>query len=192
MHVVVPLHAGGCNASWNLISLSLADHQIAHERLYRVYGLKQDLCALNFRKGHTSEGYALRASLGHAAQKKQRLGFFNPSQQHKRGLKGGKRQTPKKIRAYTQKLHHTWPNVLSSTTVWFYKPTGFKLVTPTVSCTLPRDVTDQGLHYDPFKCVYKAKVQSLTSALTRVVKGQRQQACGWWLLGSLTDTETKH
>lgn len=172
-----------------LNSFEFKPYQTAHELLYQVYGYKQDLWSLNFRKGAYSKAYALKASLGHATQKEKQLGFFSSSEQRKNGLKGGKRQTHQKINAYVRKLHNAWPNILSDHMIWFYEPTQFKLFIPAYSCSLPQDVTRKLLRYNPFKKTYKAKSQSLTSALTRVVKGQRRQACGWWLLEASTDQD---
>ncbi len=49
-HHILPLHAKGPNKKWNLIQLSIYEHQMAHQFLYDVYKNTEDLCALRFRK----------------------------------------------------------------------------------------------------------------------------------------------
>ena len=184
LHHIIPRHADGCDASWNLIPLTIVDHQLAHRLLYETYGSARDRCALNFRKGRCSVAFTLRAKLGHDAQRKARLGFFNPDQQRQSGKVGGKVQTARKLRAYRRKCVGVWSTCLANPMVWFYEPTGTAIVIPACRCVLPRDVTRQLLRHEPFKRDYGAKEQSLTSALTRVIKGQRKRACGWRFLGS--------
>lgn len=52
------------------------------------------------------------------------------------------------------------------------------------ACNLPQEVTKKLLTYHPFQQKYKAKEQSLTSNLTRLIKKQRKTASGWMLIQS--------
>lgn len=184
LHHIIPRHAYGCDESWNLIPLTYVDHQVAHELLYETYGLAQDRCALNFRKGRRTVGLTLRAKLGHDAQRWASLGFFDPNQQRKYGQKGGKIQTDRKLRAYSRKCVDAWGTLLAKPVIWLYEPSRTTIFIPARCCILPRDVSRRLLSHEPFKHVYHAKAQSLTGALTRVIRGQRQRACGWRFLGS--------
>lgn len=59
-HHIVPKHMGGSDHDENLIELSVADHALAHLRLYEKYGKWQDLFAYNALRGKTDESEAIR------------------------------------------------------------------------------------------------------------------------------------
>lgn len=62
-HHVVPVHAGGNDASENLLKLSIEDHILAHQYRYMVYGEKGEKLAFVWRKNDTAEAAILRSQL---------------------------------------------------------------------------------------------------------------------------------
>ena len=181
-HHIIPLYAKGPHAQWNLIELTVFEHQKAHHLLYNVYQNKEDLCALRFRQKTGSSAYRIRASLSHEKQRLDKKGFFDPKVQRINGKKGGKVKSKAKILSYRQKLDPEWVKVLSKKSYWYYKKTKQLIEISPFECRLPQDVTKKLLTYQPFKQIYKAKEQSLTSNLTRLVKKQRKTASGWQLI----------
>lgn len=180
-HHIIPLYANGSNATWNLIELSISEHQKAHKLLYEVYKNKEDLCALRFRQKN-SKAYRLRTLLSHNSQRLQKKGFFNSKVQSENGKKGGKVKSKSKRASYVKKLNPEWNKVLGNKSYWLYEKTGKVIEISPFECNLPQDITKKLLTYEPFKQNYKAKEQSLTSALTRLVKKQRKTASGWKLI----------
>lgn len=181
LHHIIPLYSNGPNAKWNLIELSISEHQEAHQLLYFVYKNNEDLCALRFRQKNL-QAYKDRAALSHNVQRLQKKGFFNSKTQSENGKRGGKVKSNKKIRGYRKKLNPEWKKILSTHRYWCYKKTGKVIKIKPFECNLPQDVTKKLLTYQLFEQTYKAKEQSLTSALTRVVKKQRKSASGWILM----------
>jgi hypothetical protein len=86
------LYAEGSNEKWNLITLSVDEHQMAHQFLYDVYQNKEDLCALHFRKKNYQKAYKLRIKIAHVAQRLNKKGFFDSKIQSHNGKKGGKKK----------------------------------------------------------------------------------------------------
>ena len=181
-HHIIPLYANGPNEKWNLIQLSVREHQMAHQLLYDVYKNTEDLCALRFRKKQHSEAYKLRISLAHKAQSLNKKGFFDSNMQSKNGKKGGKVKSLKKRLSYTKKLSPEWKTILSGESYWLYTKTKTVILIKPFECLLPQDVTRKLLTHQPFQENYKAKLQSFTSNLSRMVKKERKKASGWVLI----------
>lgn len=180
-HHIIPKHANGSDESWNLISLSIEDHKEAHCLLYETYQLMGDLCAINFWSETITNGYQLRIKLSHNSQKQNQSGFFNSEQQRKNGKKGGAKKSQNKTNTYRQKVCQEWQEILDVNHTWVYTKTNFKLEIKAFECFLPQDITNKMLTYEIFSDSYKAKPQSLTSALSRVIRNKRLHACGWRL-----------
>jgi hypothetical protein len=182
LHHIIPLHANGPDVEWNLIRLSVGNHQRAHELLYNVYQKKEDLCCLRFRQKSNRKAYRLRIQLSHASQRLNGNGFFNSKTQRINGAKGGKVKSEQKRLTYRDKIGDNWKRVLNSKSTWLYKKTNFIMEIPAYECFLPQDVAYKLLTYKPFSIIYTAKPQSFTSCLARVVNKTRKSASGWLLL----------
>ena len=105
-HHIIPLFAGGCNQTWNLVHVTLEEHEKAHQLRYDVYQEHGDKLALRFFKGWTPSKEELqkeRRKLGLETQKKQKKGRFSPQQQAASGRIGGTIQTPAKLLKYKEK-----------------------------------------------------------------------------------------
>lgn len=181
-HHILPLYANGPNKKWNLIQLSVHEHQMAHQLLYDVYKNTEDLCALRFRKKKHSEAYKLRIQLAHQAQRLNKKGFFNSNMQSENGKKGGKAKSLKKRLSYIKKLSPEWKTVLSNESRWLYVQTKTVILIKPFECLLPQDVAIKLLTHQPFQENYKAKLQSFTSNLSCIVRKQRKKASGWVLI----------
>lgn len=179
---IIPLHANGVNKKWNLICLSIQDHQQAHRLLYEVYKSPNDLYALRFRMKMNKEAYKLRIQLSHNSQRVNKNGFFNSETQRSNGHKGGSVKSNKKRLTYRSKVNLNWEEVCNNESFWLYKKTNFLLKINAYECFLPQEVASKLLTYKPFRLSYTAKIQSLASCLSRVVNQERKSASGWVLL----------
>lgn len=182
LHHIIPLYAKGPDKYWNIIRLSIKDHHLAHELLYKIYKNPEDLCSLNFKKKNYSKAYQLRTKVAHVSQRLNKTGFFNSEIQRKNGIKGGKVKSLKKRLTYYRKISAFWKYLLNNQSVWLYKKTNFIMVINPNECLLPQEVAYKLLTYKPFWSIYKAKIQSFTSCLSRVVNKQRKSASGWVLI----------
>lgn len=68
IHHIIPRHMGGTDDPENLGELTLAEHALAHLKLYEEYGKRQDLWAYKFLSGHTEEAWLLNCSAGGTIQ----------------------------------------------------------------------------------------------------------------------------
>lgn len=64
IHHIIPRHMGGTDDPENLIELTLAEHAMAHLKLYEEHGKRQDLWAYKFLSGQTEEAWLLNCSAG--------------------------------------------------------------------------------------------------------------------------------
>lgn len=64
IHHIIPRHMGGTDDPENLIELTLAEHAMAHLKLYEEHGKRQDLWAYKFLSGRTEEAWLLNCSAG--------------------------------------------------------------------------------------------------------------------------------
>jgi len=179
-HHIIPKYANGSNESWNLIILSKDDHQKAHELLYIVYKNPEDLLAIRFRQKN-SKAYELRIKLSHRTQRLNKTGFFNSQLQSENGKKSGKIQTLNRIKGHQKRLVLEWKKILTIKTCWVYKKTNFKLIIKANECSLPKDVANKLLTYQPFANCFHVQFTTLTSALTKMVKEKKNNAYGWVL-----------
>lgn len=178
-HHIIPKHMGGPNCDWNLILLTIEEHQNAHLLLYQTYSTKEDLCMLSFRYNLTEQANALKFELAHESQRRNKNGFFCSDQQKINGQKGGSVKSLAKRRTYRRKVCIEWEQLLETDHVWVYQPTGYVHKIAAKTHLLPQDVTSTLLEYKDFQ--YAAKPQSLTSNLTKVVQNKRKSANGWVL-----------
>lgn len=77
LHHIQPKHAGGSEASWNRIYLSVEDHAKAHELLYQNYGNYFDLCAACMLRNKKKEGLTALWKQNQENMKCRKVGFFN-------------------------------------------------------------------------------------------------------------------
>lgn len=121
----------------------------------------------------------MRIKLSHKAQYLHKNGFYNSMIQSKNGRKGGKIKSINKRLSYVKKISPEWNIILANESRWLYIPTNTVILIKPLECLLPQDVAKKLLIYQPFQENYKAKVQSFTSNLSRLVKKQRKKASGW-------------
>lgn len=96
-HHIIPRHAGGPDASWNLVILTVKEHLDAHRLRYECYHENADKLATFFADGGTEpEFVALRHKLGLQTVRKKRVGVFSSEDQKKSGESGGKARTQAK------------------------------------------------------------------------------------------------
>lgn len=68
IHHIIPRHMGGTDDPENLIELTLAEHAMAHLKLYEEHGKRQDLWAYKLLSGQTEEAFLLNCSAGGKVQ----------------------------------------------------------------------------------------------------------------------------
>ena len=69
-HHIIPKHADGTNDPENLIELSIADHALAHKKLWEDHGKWQDYLAWQALAGLISGEEARRLAVSHALKGK--------------------------------------------------------------------------------------------------------------------------
>lgn len=68
IHHIIPRHMGGTDDPKNLVELTLAEHAMAHLKLYEEHGKRQDLWAYKLLSGQTEEAFLLNCSAGGKVQ----------------------------------------------------------------------------------------------------------------------------
>lgn len=77
-HHAIPLLENGPDESWNLVYLTVEEHNKAHNSLrFEVYGQNEDWVASAGLSRTDPTFLAQRAFLGHASMKKEDIGFYN-------------------------------------------------------------------------------------------------------------------
>jgi hypothetical protein len=84
-HHILPRHAGGTDASWNLISLTSTDHVLAHKFLYELEHNHYDYCVIAMRNGDTEKALSARSKQNVLINKKNKKGRFDPAIQSELG-----------------------------------------------------------------------------------------------------------
>lgn len=94
-------------SQWNLITLTAADHVLAHFLRVQAFGEMGDHLACRFRSSSglsAKEQNELRQQASHETQRQNKQGFFDTKQQSISGLKGGTVQTSNKITMHRKKM----------------------------------------------------------------------------------------
>lgn len=108
-HHICPQHSGGDNSPENLVHLTFNDHTIAHYLRWIAYGHPGDKTAYLLMSGQTEDVRRERAQLGgtiggpraQAANKQNKIGWFNSDTQRKLGLKGAQSNRDNKTGAWS-------------------------------------------------------------------------------------------
>lgn len=189
IHHIIPIHAGGCDENWNLVYLTLEDYKQAHQLRYEVYNDLGDFYAVRFWSNppqNTREAQLRRIKLSHQVSKQNQTGFFSSEQQRKNGQKGGSVKSQAKIESYKQKLTPVVAEALSKPMKWKHKKThaiveieanAVQLIAqlrPFFVQALPEGEEKQNLVRMP--------TADFTSAISKVLKGQRRSALFFVLL----------
>ena len=187
-HHIIPLFAGGCAQSWNLTHLTAEEHQKAHQLRYDIYQENGDKMALKFFKGFHPLKEVLekeRRKLGLETQKKQKKGRFSPQQQAASGKIGGTLQTEAKISKYILKQGPVVRKFIEEGSIWvnkenkelvIIKPKAIQLVYEFQSIfasSLPDGEKKTNL--------LKVERTNFSSAIAKVIKGERKSAYGFSL-----------
>jgi len=192
-HHIIPKHAGGPDNSWNIVMLTTEDHKKTHELRFEVYQEKGDSDAVRFWKNppqNNIEAQKLRAQLSRETCKAKGVGFFSSEQQSINGKKGGKTKSDKKEASYVQKLTPAVVDRLSKPMLWKHRKNA-EIGIIQIEAGSVKKIAD-------FRLIFanalpegeeKAKLLNMstvnfTSAVSKVLKGQRQTAHNFTLLNS--------
>lgn len=91
-HHILPKHAGGTNATSNMVSLSIKDHITSHWLRWKVYDSTKDFKAYKFRVSNSEERRQIQIDNVRKMQeenKKKGIGFNDPILQAILGKRGG-------------------------------------------------------------------------------------------------------
>ena len=176
-HHIIPKFQGGSNHRWNLIYLSVEEHNHAHLLRAQVYNQIGDVLCCRMRKNLTQYEQHLRIQLSHLSQQKTSTGFWNSELQRQNGRKGGKKQTPKKRAAFARQLHPLVRECFKHTMVWTHPECDSPIEIPANQIMLVRDIA----HILRKKVRFNHAFTTTTSGLARVIKGELYTFKKWRL-----------
>lgn len=188
-HHIIPLHAGGPDATWNLISLTPENHLEAHRIRAEVYQEPGDLNAVRLRGEQNSDLMARRIDAirsGDTTRKKEGSGIYAPGVSSKGGKISGRVKSIAKDLGHKTKMSDQVKELLDRRSTWSHKKTNCFVTIPAKAVlTLPQLVNilvEALLHGVDREELREAKITNVTSNIARVIKGQRQTAYGWTLV----------
>jgi RNA polymerase subunit RPABC4/transcription elongation factor Spt4 len=188
-HHIIPLHAGGPNVEWNLISLTPETHFEAHRIRAEVYKETGDINAFRLRGEQSVDLIARRIAAtrsGDNTRKQEGSGIYAPGVSSKGGKIGGRVKSVKKDLGHKTKMSNQVKELLDRGSTWDHVNTNCSVTIPAKAVhTLPQLVNilvkalPLGVDREQLT---KANMTTVTSNIARVIKGQRPTAYGWKLV----------
>jgi hypothetical protein len=198
VHHIIPKHAGGPDAKWNLLALSKADHVQAHLLRYQVYGEFGDY---NFLKTQRLIDRGIPLNNQYELQLKQnrqkadqtrqqlQLGIYQPGMSQKAGkISGKKKKSLQHIYSHRYRMTEKVREVLYKTgSVWYHHSTDTTVVIqPKQALTMNQvrlilaNALDEN-HENRKQLENTLRPVNVTSSLSKLIKNTkgRQKAYGF-------------
>jgi hypothetical protein len=206
IHHIIPRHAGGPNAQWNLIKLTPADHAEAHKLRYEVYHEFGDYNFLSTvgqigNKVELNPAFENQLKLnrrkGTETQIEKKIGIFEPGASQKAGFKSKEvianlspEENKTLLKRHAVQMSDAVYSVLYEGAVFFHARTGTEVVLqPQEALTLTqlRDILAASLpegDKDRVSLEKSGKIANVTSSISKMIKGAkgRPSAFGWKLI----------
>nr|P09753.1 RecName: Full=Uncharacterized 38.5 kDa protein in psbA intron 1 [Chlamydomonas moewusii]ABU88306.1 I-CmoeI homing endonuclease [Chlamydomonas moewusii]CAA31842.1 unnamed protein product [Chlamydomonas moewusii]CAA33623.1 unnamed protein product [Chlamydomonas moewusii] len=188
-HHIIPLHAGGPDEKWNLISLTPEDHIEAHNLRYLVYNETGDKNTIKFRNKtpNVTDQISKAKALGNETRRAQGTGIYEPGMSSKAGKIGGSVKSVEKDLKQSTKMTSGVYDALYNGSRWKHTKTNTEIVIPPNTIVKMPQLVEKLIEALP-PCEEKtrlagAKLTTATSALARVIKGKneggRSSYFGW-------------
>jgi hypothetical protein len=190
-HHIQPKHSNGTNHSWNLITLTMDEHALAHKLLFESYNNYYDYCAWCMMNGKTADAMNAMRKQNQLRMKERNVGFYNSESQRELANR------PKKQRQRYARNKYIKEALKRGFVLQSIKTNTVVLISPN-ECNTVYDVLDLWLSHPEMEDqnklwqeAVKKENFSLYTALTRSLTGHRDKrtakavytVANWYILG---------
>lgn len=193
-HHIIPIHAGGDpRAAWNLVTLTLEEHFIAHDLRAQTFGEKGDKLACLLKTLKAQEGNKLRDQAGQPTARKRKTRVYDSIQQSINGKKSKTGLTPARIATHRKKMSLKIKENFSTKVIWQHnklncritiEPNTLEVVSQLIPLFIKAMSESSQLELQPLALLdlkrLKAKPES--NVIAKVIREERKSCYGWFIV----------
>lgn len=193
-HHIIPRHAGGPDSQWNLIQLTVADHDRAHRIRYEVYGEFGDYNCSRAADPTLplNEEFETRRREGQVrgdeTRRIEQTGIYAPGVSAAGGRASAAVNSIQRLYSHQNQMSPETRAALYNGCTWYHTRTNITLVvTARQALTVSRlkDLLAAALpegSNDRISLTRETNNNNITSGISKVIRGERQSAYGWKLV----------